>query len=190
MKLFIGPAHGPKYLLQGHYLLALLEAQLQHHIRILPGQVALLIIAVAVALLLAEIWLLGAITLLEAFPQRPIVASCILLSIVVFLLLCIRGTKSEARVLYFASRAVLLMGSAIAGIAAVEVLNLAAVALGAKPSMESYSYLAGGLLLVAAAAAGVKYSFDWQISYWIIFFAVLAAVVLSITGAGITTFFL
>ena len=171
-------------------MLALLEAPLQHHIRILPGQVALLIIAVAVALLLAEVWLLGAITLLEAFPRRPVIASGILLTIIVFLLLCIRGTKAETRILHFASCAVLLMGSAIAGIAAVEVVNLGAATLGAQPSMEAGAYLGGGLLLVAVAAAGVKYAFDWQIRYWIIFCAVLVAVALSIVGAGVTTFVL
>ena len=163
---------------------------MQHHTRILPGQLALLIMAVAVALLLSEVWLLGAIALLEAFPRRPVVASAILLLIVVFLLLCIRGIKAETRVVHFASHAVLLMGSAIAGIAAVEVVSLGAVALGVERSMEAYSYLAGGLVLVAAAAAGVKYSFDWQLSYWIIFCAVLAAVILSIVGAGVTTFLL
>lgn len=163
---------------------------MQHHIRILPGQVALLIIAVAVALLLAEVWLFGAITLLEAFPRRPVIASGILLSLVAFLLLCIRGIKAETRILNFASCAVLLIGSAIAGIAAVEVVNLGAVALGVQPSMEAFSYLAAGLLLVAAAAAGVRYAFDWQIRYWIIFGAVLVAVALSIVGAGVTTFVL
>jgi hypothetical protein len=34
----------------------------------------------------------------------------------------------------------------------------------------------------------VKFSFDWRIAYWIIFSAVLAAVVFSIFGVGITTF--
>jgi hypothetical protein len=165
-----------------------LEAQLQQQSRILPSQLALLIMAIAVALLLAEVWLLGAIALLETFARRPMVASAILLSIVAFLLLCIRGTKAETRVIHFASCAMLLIGSAIAGIAAVEVVNLGAVALGIGPSMEAYSYLAGGLVLVAAAAAGVRYSFDWQLSYWIVFCAVLAAVILSSVGAGITTF--
>ncbi|WKA26671.1 hypothetical protein [Bradyrhizobium roseum] len=154
------------------------------------GQLALLIIAVAVALLLAEVWLLGVITLLEAFPQRPVVTSGVLLSIAAILLLCIRGTKAETSVIYFVSRAVLLIGSAIAGIAAVEVVYLGAVGLGSQPSLEAYSYLAGGLILVAAAAAGVKYSFDWRFRHWIVFCIVLAAVVLSIGGASVTTFLL
>ncbi len=162
---------------------------MRYHSRILPSQLALLIMAVAVALLLAEVWLLGAITLLEAFPRRPVVASGILLAILVFLLLCIRGTRAESRFIYFATRAVLLIGSAIAGIASVEVITVGAAGLGGAPSKESYAYLAGGLLLVAAAAAGIKHAFDWQLSYWIVLCGLLVAVALSIVGAGASTVF-
>jgi hypothetical protein len=155
---------------------------------ILLGQLALLIIVVVVALLLAELWLFGAITLLEAFPRRPVLASGILLSILAVLFLCIRGARMDSGpIVYFASRAVLLIGSAVAGIAAVEAIAYGAVALGAHASSEAL-YLAGGLFLVAVAAAGVKYSFNWRLAYWIIFFAVLAAVIFSIFGVGVTTF--
>jgi hypothetical protein len=165
------------------------QVQLRHSIWIALGQLALLIIAVVVALVLAEVWLFGAITLLEAFPQRPVLASGILLSIFAILFLCIRGAQIESRtIVYFASRAVLLIGSAIAGIASLEVILYGSAALAGHALREAYSYLAGGLLLVAIAAAGVKFSFDWRIAYWIIFSAVLAAVVFSIFGVGITTF--
>ena len=93
-----------------------MKVQLRHNMWILLGQLALLMIAAVVALLLAELWLFGAITLLEAFPQRPVLASGILLSIFAILFLCIRGAKMDSRaIVYFASRAVLLIGSAIAG---------------------------------------------------------------------------
>jgi hypothetical protein len=165
------------------------EAQLRHNIWILLGQLALLMLAAVVALVLAEVWLFGAVTLLEAFPQRPVLASGILLSIFAILFLCIRGAKMESRtIVYFASRAVLLIGSAIAGIASLEVILHGSAALAGHTLREAYSYLAGGLLLVAIAAAGVKFSFDWRIAYWIIFSAVLAAVVFSIFGVGLTTF--
>jgi hypothetical protein len=155
---------------------------------IVLGQLALLIIAVVVALLLAEVWLLGAITLLEAFPRRPVLAGGILLSIFAILFLCIRGAKMESRtVVYFASRAVLLIGSAIAGIASLEAITYGAVALGAHSSSEAL-YLAGGLILVAVAAAGVKYAFNWRLAYWIILVAVLAAVIFSIFGVGLMNF--
>lgn len=155
---------------------------------ILLGQLALLIIVVVVALLLAEVWLLGAITLLEAFPRRPVLASGILLSIFAILFLCIRGAKMDScPIVYFASRAVLLIGSAIAGIASLEAITYGSVALGAHASSEAL-YLAGGLLLVAVAAAGVKYSFNWRLAYWIIFLAVLAAVIFSIFGVGVMNF--
>jgi hypothetical protein len=164
------------------------EVQLRHNIWIPLGQLALLTIAVAVALLLAEMWLFGAITLLEAFPQRPVLASGILLSLFAILFLCIRGARRDSpAIAYFASRAVLLIVSAIAGIASLEAIYYGAVALGAH-SREAYLYLAGGLLLVVVAAAGVKYSFNWRLAYWIIFSAVLAAVIFSIFGVGVTTF--
>jgi hypothetical protein len=163
--------------------------RLRHDIWILLGQLALLTIAVVVALVLAEAWLFGAITLLEAFPQRPVHASGILLSIFAILFLCIRGAKMDSRtIVYFASRAVLLIGSAIAGIASLEIILYGSAALGGHALREAYSYLAGGLLLVAIAAAGVKFSFNWRIAYWIILSAVLAAVVFSIFGVGLTTF--
>ena len=165
-----------------------MEVQLRHDIWIRLGQLALLIIAVVVALLLAEVWLFGAITLLETFPRRPVLASGILLSIVAILFLCIRGAKMDSHaIVYFASRAVLLIGSAIAGIASVEAIVYGSVALGNHSSREGYSYLAGGLLLVAVAAAGVKYSFNWRLAYWIIFSAVLAAVIFSI-GISVRNF--
>src|SRR6266545_1490788 len=165
------------------------EVQLRHEIWILLGQLALLMIAVVVALVLAELWLLGALTLLEAFPQRPVLASAILLSMFAMLFLCIHAAKMDSRtIVYFASRAVLPIGSAIAGIAALEAIYFAPFALGAHPSREAYFSLIGGLLLVAVAAAGVKYAFNWRLSYWIIFSAALAAVVLSIFGVGVTTF--
>jgi hypothetical protein len=163
--------------------------QLRHGIWILLGQLVLLIIAVVVALLLAEVWLFGAITLLEAFPQRPVLASGILLSLFAILFLCIRGAKMDSRpIAYFASRAVLLIGSAIAGIASLETIVYGSAALGTHSLREACLYLAGGLLLVAVAAAGVRYSFNWRLAYWIIFSAALAAVVFSVFGVGMTTF--
>ena len=166
-----------------------MNVQWRHDIWIRLGQLALLIIAVVVALLLTEVWLFGAITLLEAFPRRPVLASGILLSIFAILFLCIRGAKMDSRaIVYFASRAVLLIGSAIAGIASVEAIYVGSVALGIDPSREAYLWLAGGLLLVAVAAAGVKYSLNWRLAYWIIFSAVLATVIFSIFGVGVTTF--
>jgi hypothetical protein len=163
------------------------EVQLRHSIWILLGQLALLIIAVVVALVLAEVWLFGAITLLEAFPRRPVLASGILLSIFAILFLCIRGAKMDSRaIVYFTSRAVLLIGSAIAGIASLEIIVSGAAALGTHALREAYAYLGGGLLLVAVATAGVKYSFNWRLPYWIIFSAVLAAVIFSIFGVGVS----
>lgn len=91
-------------------------------------------------------------------------------------------------IVYFASRAVLLIGSAIAGIASLEAVYVGSLALGVDPSKETYSYLAGGLLLVAVAAAGVKYAFNWRLAYWIVFSAVLAAVIISVFGVGLMTF--
>jgi hypothetical protein len=153
------------------------------------GQLALLIIAGVVALLLAEVWLLGALTLHEAFPQRPVLASGILLSILAILFLCVRGAKMDSRpIVYFASRAVLLIGSAIAGSASLEVILYGTASLGSHSLHEAYAYLGGGLILVAVAAAGVKYSFNWRLPYWIIFSAVLAAVIFSIFGVGVSIF--
>jgi hypothetical protein len=163
------------------------KVPLRHGIWILLGQLVLLMIAVVVALLLAELWLFGTFTLLEAFPQRPVLASGILLSIFAILFLCIRGAKMDSRaIVYFASRAVLLIGSAIAGIASLEIIVYGAAALGSHALREAYAYLGGGLLLVAVAAAGVKYSFNWRLPYWIIFSAVLAAVIFSIFGVGVS----
>jgi hypothetical protein len=69
-----------------------------------------------------------------------------------------------------------------------EAISYGAVALGAHALREAYSCLAGGLLLVAVAAAGVQYAFNWRLAYWIIFSAVLAAVIVSIFGVGVATF--
>jgi len=156
------------------------EVQSRHDIWTLLGQLALLIVAIVAAQLLAEVWLFGAVTLLEAFPRRPLLASGILLSIFAILFLCIRGANMDSRtIVYFASRAVLLVGSAIAGIASLEAMVYGSVALVAH-SREAYLYLAGGLFLVAVAAAGIKCAFNWRLAYWIVFFAVLAAVIFSI----------
>ena len=160
-----------------------MEVQSRHGIWILLGQLALLIVAVVAAQLLAELWLFGAVTLLEAFPRRPLLASGILLSVLAVLVLCIRGANMDSRtIVYFASRAVLLIGSTIAGIASLEAMVYGSVALVAH-SREAYLYLAGGLLLVAVAAAGIKYAFNWRLAYWIIFSAVLAAVIFSVFGS-------
>jgi len=157
-----------------------MEVQSRHDIWTLLGQLALLIVAIVAAQLLAEVWLFGAVTLLEAFPRRPLLASGILLSIFAILFLCIRGANMDSRtIVYFASRAVLLVGSAIAGIASLEAMVYGSVALVAH-SREAYLYLAGGLFLVAVAAAGIKCAFNWRLAYWIVFFAVLAAVIFSI----------
>lgn len=161
--------------------------QWRHGIWILLGQLALLIIAVVVAQLLAEVWLFGVVTLFEAFPRRPVLAGEILLSIFAILFLCIRGAKMDSRIVYFASRAVLLIGSVIAGIASVEAIVYGAVALGTHSPRETL-YLAGGLFLVAVAAAGIKYAFNWRLAYWIVLLAVLAAVIFSIVRAGVTNF--
>jgi accessory gene regulator protein AgrB len=71
--------------------------QLRHGIWIVLGQLVLLIIALVVALVLAEVWLFGAITLLEDFPKRPVLASGILLSLFALLFLCLRGAKMDSR---------------------------------------------------------------------------------------------
>ena len=164
---------------------------MRRDIWILLAQLALLIVAVVAALLLAELWLLGALTLLETFPRRPVLASGILLSLLAMLALCIRGARTDSRfIVYFASRAVVLIGSVIAGIAAVEVIYVGSVASGVQPSREGLFYLAGGMLLVAVAAAGVKFAFNWRLAYWIVFLATLAAVFGSIFGVGVTTFIL
>jgi hypothetical protein len=165
------------------------EVHLRHGIWVLLGQLALLIVTVVVALLLTELWLFAALTLFEAFPQRPVLASTILLAIVAVLFLCIRGARMQSRtVVYFASRAVLLIGSAIAGVASLEAIYVGALASGASPSPESYLSLGGGLLLVAVAAAGVRYVFNWRVAYWIVFLAVLSVVIVSIFGTGLSIF--
>jgi hypothetical protein len=169
------------------------EQKLSDRVWILLGQLAALSIAVIVALPAAVICLAGAGKLIEEFPERPFLASGILLLICaifcVFLFLCFRGAEMTSRKsVYFLSRAVLLLVSAIAGAASLELLGIGSLGL-AFERVEAYLWLAGGVSLVAFAAAGIRYAFGWQVSYWIIFFAVLAAVIFWSFGVAIFNFF-
>jgi hypothetical protein len=160
----------------------------KNRVWLLVGQLALLIIAAITSFLLAGIWGFAASSLLKAFPRHPFLSTGILLSVCALLFLCIRGAQMTSfGGIYFLSRAVLLFVSTIAGVVSLELVFVGSSAF-IDASVEDYLWLAGGLFLVALAAAGIKYAFSWRVSYWIMFLTVLSAVIFSIFGILIRTF--
>jgi hypothetical protein len=146
-------------------------------------------IAVVVAVLLAELWLAGGIILLEQFSSRPLLVLGILLAVLVLLVLCIIGARRGPHpIVRGASAAVLLFASAAAAIASLEQLHVGLINLGFdRPT--AYRLLTTGTLCAAVSAAGIKYVFRWRLAYWIIFVAVLFAILASGIAAGFLTFF-
>jgi hypothetical protein len=146
-------------------------------------------IVLALAFVLLELWAFGISVFVELFPDHPFLASGILLLVGVGFLLCIVGARMGPRTITgLASRTVLLLVSAIAGVWSFEILYVASVYLAVDPSPEAYFILAGGLVLVAFAAALIKITFGWRAPFWLVFVAAVAAVVVAIMSAGALTF--
>jgi hypothetical protein len=168
-----------------------MQILMKSRLGLLLGQLALLVVALVIAVRVAEIWLFGVIVLIETFGTRPVLASGIVLLICVFLFLCIRGAGMASRPgISFPSRAVLLLVSAIAAAASLELIYFGLVSFAGEGwgrSWEDYFALGGGILLVAVAAAGIAYAFGWR--YWITLAAAVAAVAVAILAVGSSILF-
>ena len=71
-----------------------------------------------------------------------------------------------------------MMVTLVAGIAAVELVDVAAATLAAgHVAAEDYLLLAGALALVLVASAGVKIALDLRARYWIVLVAVIVLLV-------------
>jgi hypothetical protein len=165
-------------------------AATMHRMPLVLGQWALLMIACGIAFVLSELWLFAAITLIEALPEHPVVAGGALLLFCGFVYLCVRGARTTwSKVLNYLSRAVLVLLSAIAAVGAVELVGVGLISLGIagwRSSLDDYQWLAGGVLLAALAAAGIKHAFGWRVRYWVMLLGTGVAVVLATAGAGIS----
>ncbi|WFU45972.1 hypothetical protein QA640_45140 (plasmid) [Bradyrhizobium sp. CB82] len=157
-------------------------------IQLLPGQI-IVIGAVIVAVLFAAARSLsiasagilmfgggGLELLLDALNRRPFPLGGVFLLFGAVLFLCFLGARAASYPsIYFTSRAVLLLLSAVAGVTS---LWFFAAGLGSGVegnAVGAYIWVTVGILLVALAAAAIKSAADLPGSYWIAFLFALTA---------------
>jgi len=85
------------------------------------------------------------------------------------------------------SRAVLLFLSVVAAIASMETISVGLVSVTMTPSREGFLWVAIAIVLVAFAVLGIKAALDWRLSYWILFPAVFATLLVATFGTTIVS---
>jgi hypothetical protein len=147
----------------------------------------LLALAIAGTLLSAKIWVPVAFFLVDTFPANPALAGTILFIICVVFFLCIPGARMRSRLIYVVSRAVLLFLSVVAAIASMETISVGLVSVTMTPSREGFLWVSIAIVLVAFAALGIKAALGWRLSYWILFPAVFATLLVATFGTTIVS---
>jgi hypothetical protein len=149
------------------------------------GQLAM-VTAVVVAFLFAApigVAIFGIIfeLLLEALSQQPFHVGGIFLSVCVVLVLSFLGAGSRMAshtVIYFVSRAFLLLLSPLIGIVSLSVIYLGLGNWKGFGHVANYVFLIIGIAFGALAAAAIKYAVGWRGSYSIAFFSTLTVITL------------
>ena len=154
------------------------------HIRRHAGLLALAILG---TLLSAKIWVPVAFFLVDTFPANPALAGMILCVICVVFFLCIRGARMRSRLIHVVSRAVLLFLSVVAAIASMETISVGLLSVTMTPSRAGFLWVSIAIVLVAFAALGIKAALAWRLSYWILFPAVFATLLVATFGTTIVS---
>jgi hypothetical protein len=158
-----------------------------NRISLIRRKAGLLALAILGTLLSAKIWVPIAFFLVDTFPANPALAGTILSVICVVFFLCIPGAKMRSRLIYTVSRAVLLFLSVVAAIASMETISVGLVSVTMTPSREGFLWVAIAIVLVAFAVLGIKAALDWRLSYWILFPAVFATLLVATFGTTIVS---
>jgi hypothetical protein len=158
-----------------------------NRILLIRRNAGLLALAIAGTLLSAKIWVPVALFLVDTFPANPVLAGTILFIICVIFFLCIPGARMRSRLIYVVSRAVLLFLSVAAAIASMEAISVGLVSVTMTPSREGFLWLSIAIVLVAFAALGIKAALGWRLSYWILFPAVFATLLVATFGTTIVS---
>ena len=147
----------------------------------------LLAVAIVGTLLSAKIWVPVAYFLIDTFPENPVLAGTILSIICVVFFLCILGARMRSRSIYFLSQAVLLFLSVVAAIASMEAISFGLISVTVTASREGFLWVSIAIVLVAFAALGIKAALDWRLSYWILFPAVFATLLVATFGTTVVS---
>jgi hypothetical protein len=158
-----------------------------NRISLIRRKAGLLALAILGTLLSAKIWVPVAFFLVDTFPENPALAGSILLVVCVVFFLCILGTRMRSRLIYTASRAVLLFLSVVAAIASMETISVGLVSVTMTSSREGFLWVSIAIVLVAFAALGIKAALGWRLSYWILFPAVFATLLVATFGTTIVS---
>ena len=147
----------------------------------------LLAVAIFGTLLSAKIWVPVAFFLVDTVPENPALAGTILSIICVVFFLCIPGARMRPHLIYLASRAVLLFLSVVAAIASMQATSFGFISVTMSPSREGFLWVSIAIVLVAFAALGIKTALGWRLSYWILFPAVFATLLVATFGTTIVS---
>ena len=150
-----------------------------NRISLIRRNAGLLALAIFGTLLSAKIWVPVAFFLVDTFPTNPALAGTILSVICVVFFLCIPGARMRSRLIYVVSRAVLLFLSVVAAIASMETISVGLVSVTMTQSREGFLWVSIAIVLVAFAALGIKAALGWRLSYWILFPAVFATLLVA-----------
>ena len=156
-------------------------------IALIGRTVGLLALAILGTLLSAKIWVPVAFFLVDTFPENPAFAGAVLSIILVVFFLCVRGARMRPRAIRLASRVVLLFLSVVAAIASMEAISFGLVSVTVTPSREGFLWVSIAIVLVAFAALGIKAALAWRLSYWILFPAVFATLIVATFGTTIAS---
>ena len=147
----------------------------------------LLTLAILGTLLSAKIWVPVAFFLVDTFPENPALAGMILSIICVVFFLCVLGARVRSYLIHLVSRAVLLFLSVVAAIASMETISVGLVSVTMTASREGFLWVSIAIVLVAFAALGIKAALAWRLSYWILFPAVFATLLVATFGTTIVS---
>jgi hypothetical protein len=151
--------------------------------RILAARLAMSAAVVIAALYVATISLpyivmfgFGAFELLlDPLNRHPFRIGGIFLLVCAVLFLCFFGARISSHTsISVVSRAVLLLASVVAWVLSLGFFGLSAQAHGG-PLLLFCILLLFGILFLALAAAAIKYSVGWPVSYWMTFLATIAS---------------
>ena len=156
-------------------------------ISLIGRTVGLLALAIFGTLLSAKIWVPVAYFLVDTLPEKPALAGTILSVILVVFFLCVPGARMRSRVIRLTSRVVLLFLSVVAAIASMQAISIGLISVTVTPSREGVLWVSIAIVLVAIAALGIKAALAWRLSYWILFPAVFATLIVATFGTTIVS---